>query len=43
MWHCSNAAFDMAAYVKYYNSDRLHTANGGVSPIHFETSKKSIQ
>lgn len=30
--------FDVAAYIKYYNQDRLHTANGGVSPIHFETS-----
>jgi len=30
---------DVAAYMKYYNLDRLHTANGGVSPIHFEMSQ----
>lgn len=27
---------DVAAYIRYYNLDRLHTANGGVSPINFE-------
>jgi putative transposase len=34
--------FDVAAYIKYYNLDRLHTANGGVSPIHFETSQQKV-
>jgi len=33
---------DVAAYVKYYNLDRLHTANGSVSPIHFENSQKKV-
>lgn len=27
---------DVAAYIKYYNVDRLHTANGDMSPISFE-------
>jgi putative transposase len=27
---------DVTAYIRYYNLDRLHTANGGVSPINFE-------
>ncbi len=30
---------DVAAYIKYYNLDRLHTANGGVSPINFEKTQ----
>jgi putative transposase len=33
---------DVAAYIKYYNQDRLHTANGGVSPIKFEHSQKKV-
>lgn len=33
---------DVAAYVKYYNLDRLHTANGGMSPINFENTQKSV-
>lgn len=33
---------DVAAYVKYYNLDRLHTANGGVSPINFENAQKKV-
>jgi putative transposase len=33
---------DVAAYVKYYNSDRLHTANGGMSPIRFESEQKKV-
>lgn len=27
---------DVAAYMKYYNWDRLHTSNGDMSPINFE-------
>jgi putative transposase len=27
---------DVEAYIKYYNQDRLHTANGDLSPIRFE-------
>lgn len=30
---------DVAAYMKYYNVDRLHTANGSVSPAEFENSQ----
>ena len=33
---------DVAAYIKYYNVDRLHTANGGVSPIHFESAQQKV-
>ncbi len=33
---------DVAAYVKYYNLDRLHTANGDVSPINFENAQKKV-
>lgn len=33
---------DVAAYIKYYNLNRLHTANGGVSPINFEASQKKV-
>lgn len=30
---------DVAAYIKYYNVDRLHTANGSVSPVQFENTQ----
>lgn len=33
---------DVAAYIKYYNLDRLHTANGNVSPINFEMSQQKV-
>ena len=33
---------DVAAYTKYYNLNRLHMANGGVSPINFEASQKKV-
>lgn len=33
---------DVAAYIKYYNLDRLHTANGSVSPINFENALKKV-
>jgi putative transposase len=29
---------DVAAYMRYYNQDRLHSANDDVSPIQFEQS-----
>jgi len=29
---------DVANYIRYYNNDRLHTANGGKSPVKYETS-----
>ena len=33
---------DVAAYMKYYNLDRLHTSNGDMSPIHYENSLKKV-
>lgn len=33
---------DVTAYIKYYNLDRLHNANGGVSPINFENSQINV-
>jgi hypothetical protein len=27
---------DIDTYIKYYNQDRLHTANEGLPPIRFE-------
>ncbi len=33
---------DVAAYVRYYNLNRLHTANGGMSPIRFENEQKKV-
>ncbi len=29
-------AHDVAAYMKYYNVDRLHSANDDISPINYE-------
>lgn len=33
---------DVKAYIRYYNQDRLHTANGDLSPISFEMSKGKV-
>lgn len=33
---------DVAAYIRYYNVDRLHTANGSVSPVQFENSQINV-
>lgn len=33
---------DVAAYIRYYNLHRLHTANGGVSPIDFENTQIKV-
>ncbi len=33
---------DVAAYMRYYNLDRLHTANGDLSPINYEKSLKKV-
>lgn len=33
---------DVAAYIKYYNQDRLHSANGGMSPIRYENSQIKV-
>jgi len=33
---------DIAAYMKYYNLERLHTANADQSPINYENSLKKV-
>ncbi|MAD14597.1 MAG: hypothetical protein CL579_00715 [Alteromonadaceae bacterium] len=33
---------DVADYMKYYNQDRLHTANGNMSSIKYEISQKKV-
>jgi putative transposase len=33
---------DVAAYMRYYNLERLHTANGDKSPINYEESLKKV-
>ncbi len=33
---------DVAAYMKYYNIERLHSANGDLSPIEFENSQLNV-
>ncbi len=33
---------DVMAYMKYYNQERLHSANGDQSPINFENSQKKV-
>jgi putative transposase len=33
---------DVAAYISYYNLERLHTKNGDQSPINYESSLKKV-
>ena len=33
---------DVAAYMKYYNLDRLHTSNGDISPVNYENSQFNV-
>ncbi|MCS6232535.1 IS3 family transposase [Shewanella baltica] len=33
---------DVAAYIRYYNLDRLHTTNGYMSPINYEKSFRKV-
>ena len=33
---------DVAAYMRYYNQDRLHSTNGDMSPINFENSQLNV-
>lgn len=33
---------DVANYIKYYNLDRLHSANGRLSPVNFENSQIKV-
>jgi len=37
-----NMKRDVCAYMLYYNADRLHTANGDLSPINYENSLKKV-
>ena len=33
---------DVVAYMRYYNLERLHTANGDQSPVNYENSLKNV-
>lgn len=33
---------DVADYIRYYNNDRLHTANSSMSPVNYELSKMRV-
>ncbi len=33
---------DVAAYMKYYTLERLHSANGDLSPVEFENSQLKV-
>jgi putative transposase len=33
---------DVAQYIRYYNNDRLHTANGDLSPVKYELSQLKV-
>lgn len=33
---------DVEHYIRYYNRDRLHSANGDLSPIDFELSQIKV-
>ncbi|MCS6175226.1 IS3 family transposase, partial [Shewanella oncorhynchi] len=33
---------DVTAYMKYYNLERLHSANGDLSPVEFENSQLKV-
>ncbi len=33
---------DVAAYMRYYNLERLRTANGDQSPVNYENSLKKV-
>lgn len=33
---------DVAAYMKYYNIERLHSANSGMSPSNFESAQQKV-
>lgn len=35
-------AQDVAAYMRYYNLEMLHTANGDVSPVEYENYKNKV-
>ncbi|WP_220773688.1 IS3 family transposase, partial [Shewanella glacialipiscicola] len=33
---------DVTAYMKYYNLERLHSANDNLSPVEFENSQLKV-
>nr|WP_283103613.1 IS3 family transposase [Thiomicrospira microaerophila] len=33
---------DVASYMRYYNLIRLHSSNGGLSPIDYENCKNNV-
>ena len=33
---------DVAAYIRYYNNRRLHSANGSMSPVKYEMSVNKV-
>jgi putative transposase len=33
---------DVAAYGRYYNLERLHTANGDQSPVNYENAFRKV-
>lgn len=33
---------DVANYIRYYNNDRLHTANNSMSPVNYERSQRNV-
>lgn len=33
---------DVAAYIKYYNLERMHSSNGDLSPVNYENSLKNV-
>jgi len=39
---CEFMKQDVAKYIKYYNLDRLHTANDGMTPTNFENSQIKV-
>jgi putative transposase len=39
---CEHMTKDVAAYMRYYHLERLHTKNGDQSPINYENSLKKV-
>jgi len=33
---------DVAAYMRYYNLERLHTANGDMPPVDYENTLRKV-
>ena len=39
---CEHMKQDVTAYIKYYNLERLHSANGNMTPAEYENSLKKV-